>query len=156
IAFRLQLARYRSGVRRLVDGLRFGSGRAERLAAALVVSALSCLIILLVCGISAAPAWTAIGTGLAALAIAWGTMACFILGPDDEDVSGVLASLPEQLAVRKAEFAVLHEEARLEAEDAKRRHADAVARSLELEEEEEAAQRRRPTRQHCPYCDEVI
>jgi hypothetical protein len=157
LAFRLQLARYRRAARRLFDGFHFGTGRAERLAAALVVSALSFLLILLVCGLSTMPPAAAIATGAAALVIAWGTSAFFILGEDDEAVEAALATLHEQLAVRKAEFAVLREEAAVAREEERRRREDEMGRSLEEEREQEQEERtRRPTKQRCPYCDEVI
>lgn len=148
LTFRTYFLSYRQAARQVLDLFRFGHGRLERLAAAMVIGAFFFLVIIAISLPSGVSASVGLGIGAAALLIAWATSAVFVFGKPDEQAAQELDRTRERLEQRRFEAEVLQAEAR-------------AAKEAEIVEAEEIRgdrkrKRRAPQTALCDYCDGVI
>lgn len=129
----------RQGARRFLDLFRFGEGKAERLAAAVVLGSLFFLVIFAVGMAGKAPLGYGLGIAGGALVVAWVTSAAFVLGPPDDALAERVDRVRAELLDRRTELREVEAE---EAEDA--------------EAGRRAADRRASRPVHCPYCDGLV
>jgi hypothetical protein len=137
---------FRKGLRQAYDQFRIGSGKAERLCAALIVSSILFLICLLAGGLVGSAPGVAIVCGGVALFLAFIPSVFLILGPPDDQIEEMLTELRQ----RAAEARVAIQSRNLQTEQPTQlRPAGGIASASSADATDSRTQR-------CPYCAEEI